>query len=243
MENEILAQLQKRTVHRERRLRTFQLITIVGVLMAAVYACASLPSGAPAGSGSPGTAGILRVRGIVVEDESGRERILIGAPVPAAANRVRTNRERARQAWAGKMGGDRYMGRYESYRHGMHGILVLDENGYDRVLIGDSVPDPIIGKRIAPSTGVIINDEHGFERSGYGFMDVNGTGRVVLGLDSDDGKEGVVLALSDDGFAGLAVTDGQHSLIVGNAPADHAVTRIKDPLRGLLLRTGRDVKH
>jgi len=34
--------------------------------------------------------GVLRVRGLVVEDSLGRERILIGAPIPHAANRVRT---------------------------------------------------------------------------------------------------------------------------------------------------------
>lgn len=34
---------------------------------------------------------ILRARGLVIVDAAGRERILIGAPIPAAANRVRTD--------------------------------------------------------------------------------------------------------------------------------------------------------
>ena len=33
---------------------------------------------------------VLRTRGLIIEDEAGRERILIGAPIPEAANRVRT---------------------------------------------------------------------------------------------------------------------------------------------------------
>lgn len=37
------------------------------------------------------TDGVLRVRGLIIEDGAGRERILIGAPIPEAANRVRTD--------------------------------------------------------------------------------------------------------------------------------------------------------
>jgi hypothetical protein len=239
MDHEILVQLQHRTAQLERRLRAFQLIAAFGVLAAAGYACASLPS---AGAQTPQASRVLRVQGIIIEDAAGRERILIGAPIPTAANRVRTDRERVRQAWSGAMP-RQYMEWYDGYRHDMHGVLILDENGYDRVLIGDSVPDPNIGRRIAPSTGVIINDEAGFERSGYGLMKPGGVGRVVLGLDSDDGREGLVLALSDDGFAGLMVRDRRHELLLGQATAAHVVTGIDDPFLGLLLRVGSEVKH
>jgi len=239
MEHEILAQLQRRTAQLERRLRVVQLIAVSFVVAVAGYACASLPHASAQSAQGPR---ILRVQGLIIEDAAGRERILIGAPIPAAANRVRTDRRRVQQAWGGQMP-RQYMEWYDDYRHSMHGVLILDENGYDRVLIGDSVPDPNIGKRIASSTGVIINDEQGFERSGYGLMKPGGVGRVVLGLDSDDGREGVVLALSDDGFAGLMVRDQRHELLLGNAPAGHVVTGIEDPFLGLLLRTGNKVKH
>jgi hypothetical protein len=238
MEHEILAQLQQRTAHLERRLRAFQLIALLIVVSVAGYACVSLPNATARASE---TSRILRVQGIIIEDAAGRERILIGAPIPPAENRVRTDRERVQQVWGGRMPKE-YLEWYDGYRHTMHGVLILDENGYDRVLIGDSVPDPNIGQRIAPSTGIIINDEEGYERSGYGLMKPGGVGRVVLGLDSDDGREGVVLALSDDGFAGLLVRDPRHELLLGTAPAQHVFTGIDDPFLGMLLRTGSDVK-
>jgi hypothetical protein len=240
MDSEALAQLQQRTAELERRLKTFQLAAVLAALSLIAFACASLPN-PPDRVAEPGN--VLRVRGIIIEDEAGRERILIGAPIPAATHRVRTDPVRVREAWAARMGGDRYMGWYEGYRHSMHGILVLDENGYDRIMIGDSVPDPNIGKRIAPSTGIIINDETGFERSGYGLLKPGGVGRVVLGLDSDDGREGVVLALSDDGFSGLMVRDGRGELLLGSAPAEHVVSGLREPFLGLLLRRGREIRY
>jgi hypothetical protein len=239
MENELLAELQQRTADLERRLKAFQLVAVLAVATVVGFACASLPN-AQVRTSEAG--GILRVRGIIIEDELGRERILIGAPIPAATNRVRTDLARVREAWGARMGGDRYLGWYADYRHSMHGILVLDENGYDRIMIGDSVPDPNIGRRIAPSTGIIINDEEGFERSGYGLLKPGGVGRVVLGLDSSDGREGVILALSDDGFSGLMVRDARGELILGSAAAEHVATGIRDPFQGLLLRTGSDIK-
>lgn len=34
---------------------------------------------------------LIRSKGIIIEDENGRDRILIGAPVPYSKNRVRTD--------------------------------------------------------------------------------------------------------------------------------------------------------
>lgn len=42
---------------------------------------------------------VLRAHGLVIEDSSGRGRILIGAPIPAARNRVRTDLTLAMEAW------------------------------------------------------------------------------------------------------------------------------------------------
>jgi hypothetical protein len=74
--------------------------------------------------------GVLRIRGLVIEDASGRERILIGAPIPAAANRVRTDETRAREFWAGRYPDpDRYMGFYKGYNHETNGILIPTDTG------------------------------------------------------------------------------------------------------------------
>lgn len=186
---------------------------------------------------------ILRVRGIVVEDEAGRERILIGAPIPAAANRVRTNETRVRQLWAGRFpDADRYMGFYKDYRHSTNGILILDDQGFDRLALGDPVPDPNIGKRVGPSTGMVVNDEQGFERSGYGLINVDGKHRVVLGLDSAQGREGLTLSLYDEGSVALSVRDRQQSIYVGGAPSGEGLTGTTDPFFGLLLRSGDAVR-
>ena len=42
---------------------------------------------------------IIRAKGIVIIDEMGRERIHIGALIPDAKNRVRTNMEKVKEVW------------------------------------------------------------------------------------------------------------------------------------------------
>ena len=124
--------------------------------------------------------GILTARGLIIKDESGRERILIGAPVPEAANRVRTDEARVREVWApGFPDPDAYMGYYQDYSHETTGMLILSEDGFDRLVVGDPVPDPNIGRRIGPLLGMVINDARGFERTGYGAVAVDGRYNVV----------------------------------------------------------------
>ena len=60
------------------------------------------------------TNGVLRAQGLIIEDEVGRERILIGAPVPEAANRVRTDEARVREVWAPRFP-EAYMDYYQDY--------------------------------------------------------------------------------------------------------------------------------
>ena len=165
----------------------------------------------------PETDQIVRARGIIIEDENGKERILIGAPVPFAENRVRTDSARIRETWGKRLGGDTYMNWYKDYDHNVNGILILDEEGWDRVAIGNPVTDPIIGKRIGPSTGMIVNNSEGLERTGYGIVPVDGKDRVVLGLDKG-GRESVALSVMPDGTAGIDVnsSDGE-AIFIGRA--------------------------
>ena len=134
------------------------------------------------GSGTA-TDDVLRARGLIIEDEAGRERILLGTPVPEAVNRVRTDEARVQEVWAPRWPDDPYMDYYQDYSHETNGLLILSEDGFDRLVLGDPVPDPNIGRRIAPSTGMVINDAEGFERMGYGLKLVNGRYRVGLGLE------------------------------------------------------------
>ena len=48
---------------------------------------------------------VLRARGLIIEDAAGRERILLGAPIPEAINRVRTDTARLRELWGAAASG------------------------------------------------------------------------------------------------------------------------------------------
>lgn len=183
---------------------------------------------------------VIRARGLIIEDEEGRERILLGAPIPDAANRVRTDLERVREIWGSRFGG-RYMEFYKEYRNDMNGLLILDANGFDRIAVGDPTPDPNIGRRIAPATGIEINDEQGYERTGYGLLKVDGLYRVVLGLDSDRGTEGLTLSLFDGGKVGLSVY-GDRSLFLGTAPPG-AMAGLAGAFHGLRVGQGDEVSY
>lgn len=215
----------------ERRLRITQCYAAFLTASALVVALSARSRGRAEGAKD----GVIRTRGLVIVDEKGRERILIGAPVPAAKNRVRTDNARVKETW-GKRFPAKYLDYYKDYRHATNGILILDESGYDRIAMGDPVPDPNIGKRIGPSTGLVINDEQGFERTGYGLLDVNGTKRIVLGLDSAKGAEGLSLFLHDDGPTGVIIGDGKQSAFLGSAPAKHWITGLPEPFLGLLVK-------
>lgn len=185
------------------------------------------------------TEDVLRVRGIIVVDAVGRERILIGAPVPEARRRVRTDTGRARATW-GHMS-PRYMEWYANYRHAVHGMVVLDEQGFDRLALGDSVPDPNIGRRIGPSTGLTINDPRGYERAGVGLLDLDGKYRVSLGLDTRRGREGVSLIVDDGGRVGVHVAGGRGEAFLGAMPPESATSA--DTTFGLLLRDGTSAQR
>ena len=121
------------------------------------------------------TTQVLQVRALIVVDQAGRERVVLGAPIPDLA--------------AGK-------------RRGVsNGLLILDENGRDRVAVGAPKPDPQIhslqARRISPSTGIQINNLEGNERGGFGYLEL---GRVTLGLDWD-GDEAVTIGVRPEGAA------------------------------------------
>lgn len=189
-------------------------------------------------------ADVLRARGLILVDEAGRDRILIGAPIPQSASRVRTDSIRVAREWSrGFPNPAQYMAWYREYRHTMHGMLVLDERGFDRLAVGDSMPDPNVGRRLGASTGVTINDAHGFERSGYGLMTVNGADRVVLGLDTKTGEEGLTLSVKDGGGARVSVDGGDDGMMFfGVTPPDSALG-LRDTTRGILFTRRSRVMH
>ena len=172
---------------------------------------------------------IITAKGIILLDDQGRERVLLGAPIPLTKNRVRTDDARVNEIW-GKDMPEEFPNWYKDYNHDCYGMLVLDKNGFDRLALGSPTPDPYFGKRIGPSTGVIINDETGLERSGYGLMPVGEGNRIVLGLDSEYGTEGATFSIFEDGTTGLSVynNDRKESLFIGNSKKDNPITPSKN---------------
>lgn len=124
---------------------------------------------------------ILKVRGVIIVDAQGRERITIGAPWPALAGR-------------------------ESNAQGV-GMLIVDSIGVDRVNVASPAPDPPgFGKRIAPANGLTFYDQQGNERGGVGYLD---NGRSLLVLDNEGG-EGAGVFSFDNGYVGMGLLRQGH---------------------------------
>ena len=219
--------MSDRLAQLESEVRSLRLYAVLATITVLIGGVAAFRSGV-------NSQDVLRVRGLIVVDAAGRERILIGAPIPETPRRVRTDTARARAAW-GHIS-PRYMEYYANYRHAVHGIVVLDEQGFDRLALGDSVPDPNIGRRIAPSTGLTFNDARGYERGGFGLLDLGGKYRVGLGLDTHRGREGVFLVVDDGGRAGVHVQGGGGEAFLGALPPESPTS--SDTSFGLRLRHG-----
>ena len=63
-------------------------------------------------------------------------------------------------------------------------LVIEDENGRDRVVLGAPVPDIKGGGRVSPSVGLVINDPEGLERFAVGLQ---ANGRMVMGFDAPPG--------------------------------------------------------
>lgn len=177
---------------------------------------------------------IIRAKGIVIVDDNGRERILIGAPLPSAHNRVRTDTARVRALWSKRFGNpNQYMKWYQSYNHQANGILVLDEEGYDKVCLGDGVPDANIGQRIGKQTGLIFCDNKGFERGGIGVLNVGEKqNRVVMALDGENGTDATGISVMEDGETGFFAGGKGYRIFLGASPAD---SYTPEPLFGMVV--------
>ena len=215
----------------QREARTARLLATVSTLLSGFLLIVGLaPSGHPPD--------VIRTRGIVIVDAQGRDRILIGAPIPGSGNRIRTNFEKAKLAWAGRYPDFEW---YRGLEHSTNGIVMIDERGYDRIVLGDPTPDPNIGKRVAPASGIAINDQEGFERTGWGYFP--SLNRTALGIDTPKGNEGIMVGVLDDSTAGVVVMDGGPGIFLGNAGPNHPLTGLGEPFNGLLIRQGEAVKY
>ena len=177
---------------------------------------------------------LIRAKGIIIEDEQGRDRILIGSPIPVSKDRVRNNDELVRKYWASKFKNpEEYMGWYKNYSHKAEGIVFLNENGFDRVQIGDKLSDANVGKRQFEAAGIIWNDREGWEKGGAGVNTTeDGKSRVAIGLDDADGEAVHLLAL-EDGTKALTIGGANGRLMIGISPKNGQFFQNKSEFTGI----------
>ena len=129
------------------------------------------------------------------------------------------------------------------------GLIIVDEKGVERIVMGAPVPDPPQGKRVAPGNGIVFQDAKGRERGGIGVLD---DGRIVYALDSekcdrvglfvfpggqsglminDDNMNGrIALVTEPDGTSKLRFYDGsgKERMVLGVAKDGTAAIEVKD---------------
>jgi hypothetical protein len=168
--------LQQAVSALQTRVRILQTLFVLSLLTGAGYS-AVRQDAAVADPPAPGEDRILRARGLIIEDDKGRPRILLGAPVPVVDGRRRRDPATA--------------------------LIFVGENGADRAIFGLPPNPQVKGRvipRIAASAGMTLHDPDGNERGGFSWLD---NGRVVLGLDFKD-HEGIGLIVNDaEGYAAV----------------------------------------
>lgn len=91
----------------------------------------------------------------------------------------------------------------------VRGLIVVDDNGVERVRIESPLPDPMVGGKRLPRQGVVsgilIHDSDGDERGGYVVSDTSGD--AFLTLDAKGTQQALFLA-NRDGGANLSVWSG-----------------------------------
>lgn len=161
---------------------------------------------------------IIRAKGIIIEDENGKDRILIGSPIPFSKDRVRNDTALVRQYWASQFENPKqYMEWYKNYKNSADGIVFMNEKGFDVVQVGDNLSDANVGKRMFRSTGIIWNTQTGWERGGAGVNTTDdGKSRPTIGLDDESGEALHMICL-EDGSKGIIIGGENGSLRIGIA--------------------------
>lgn len=190
----------------QRRVQQLQVMCAACLLLVTVVAVCGFATAHikdPEAHGS-----VLHLRGLVIEDDQGRPRMLLGAPTPAVSGRRRPE--------------------------SVDGLVLLGPNGADRFVVSYPGYEPQVqgkvGKRQydAPSAGLMINDADGNERIGLGTSD-DGS-RSVLGMDYAD-RDAVGLLVSPN-YSGLAMfaRTGPHNdqIMVGVTKDGTATAKLAD---------------
>lgn len=121
---------------------------------------------------------VIHAKGLVIEDQAGKPRIVISGDLSKIPGRKRED--------------------------ALSGIAYLDELGVDRLTFGKE-PDPMTAEGIKPrrvaGAGLLIHDKDGVERGGYGVLDDE---TALMTLDWPKTGEAAVVSSSSD-FSGMAL--------------------------------------
>ena len=117
-----------------------------------------------------------------------------------------------------------------------------DENGFDRVAVGDQLPDANTGRRIGSATGITIHNDKGYERAGFGTIKVGDKFQVGLGMDDEYG-EALNLFASKDLGVGLRINDSKNQLIFGTLEPNKLGNKSDQPFSGYMFSQGSEIKH
>lgn len=177
---------------------------------------------------------LIRAKGIVIEDANGNDRILIGAPVPYSKDRVRTDTALVRKYWASQFDNpDQYMGWYKKYKNASNGIIFMNERGFDEVLVGENLADANVGVRMFSISGMLVNNQTGWERIGAGVNTLeNGKTRQGFGVDDDSGEAMHIMTM-EDGSKALIIGGENGSLRIGMAKEEGPLLQNKEAFTGI----------
>ncbi|GAB2657163.1 hypothetical protein GCM10027036_08310 [Flavihumibacter cheonanensis] len=177
---------------------------------------------------------LIRAKGIIIEDANGKDRILIGAPVPFSKNRVRTDTALVRKHWASQFDDpNQYMGWYKKYKNSSNGIIFMNEEGFDEVLIGENLADANVGVRMYEISGILFNNKKGWERGGAGVnTSADGKTRQGVGFDDESG-EAMHMVTLEDGSKALIIADEKGSLRIGMSQKPGELFQNKESFTGI----------
>lgn len=197
--------IEQRMGSLEKETQRLRYICWIQTLMIVVIALSATLTRRVEAQGSPR---VLRTHGVVIEDDHGRARLILGTPLPEVQERK---------------------------RHGSltDSIVFLDEQGNDRLTLGEGPNPQAQGKilhRIATFFGVLIHDDKGNERGGYGWLP---NGRAVATLDRPGLDAWAAVVDDKTGFAGMRVeyapeTANDKTGIEIGTQDNHALVRVMD---------------
>lgn len=155
----------------------------------------------------------LSVSQLIIEDQQGRPVIVMGSGETVNLGRKRQD--------------------------SIHGIVLMDQNGDDRLYLGRETKLQMGGKLVEPHSmgwSLLINEPGGDERAGFGFRDEDNA--VGLGLDygGKNGLEAIYLSAADSlAYITLNgdVAKGHHDRIVlwSDTRRDMSMIKIGDATR------------